>query len=174
MEDHITEKEGKELKKIDEINIQKHLYSIFENPENFFKSYTVNLKSSISILFAYFTITNILREIDSSEECSNKAADYFLGKCSLIEWLDILINFYQYNIFIIDYILDNHDNNILDLYNKRHINKKTMKQMMMSFSELRAKITNDRDSVAKCIPEIEEEKEQIKEDLDGFSGSHFG
>ena len=161
-----TVQEDKSLFKIDSINVKKETCHIIDNPIKFFEPYLKNINGSTATIFAYFSIFVILQKIDTSEELCTKTADYFLARYSIDEWLDKLTKFYEYTIFIITHLVENHDNSVLDAYNKKQITQNMMKNIMQSFIGAKKQLTENKEATTELLTCIEKEKERIKDFLD--------
>jgi hypothetical protein len=166
MQDKISYQKSKRLEQIDSIDIEKELYRIMENPEKYFEPYLKNVKNPAEIIFVQFSILGLLRTIDTSKKFCIKSADHFLSKYSVTKWLDKLSDFYEYNISIINYILENHDNAILDIYNEKQITKTMMEQRLLAFNKAKKQLTKDKEDAMTCLKDLEVEKEKAKEFLD--------
>lgn len=156
-------KEQKIIIKIENINAKKECFKILENPSQYFQPHFNNLQNPYAILFAKFSVLTIIREIDTSEEICEKTADFFMEKYPIITWLDKLISFYQYAMSTIDYIIEKHDNIILDMYNDKIFDKKTMIQGMTSFKDIKEMLIKDKTELEKCLAEMEDEKKQAED-----------
>jgi hypothetical protein len=137
-----------------------------ENPEIFFNQYLKNIHSTVSTMLAQWSILSILRTIDTSEKFCNKSSDYFISKYSVTTWLDKLSGFYEYTISLITYIIENHDNSILDLYNEKKITQAMMVRGISSFNKAKKQLVKDKDDALICLRDLEVEKEKAKEFLD--------
>ena len=164
MRSQITKKEINILKKIDTIDAHKEAFKILDNPENYFNEYLKKVKSPVAIIFTYLSILSLLREIDTSEDICEMTCDYFIEKYSIDDWLNKLTNFYTYITFAIDYVINNHDNTILDSYNMGQIDSSIMKKSMKSFVIVKKRMLEDKDSIRDCISDLEAEKNR----MDGF------
>ena len=156
------------LAEIDNIDIIKNAIKIIENPEVFFNKYFNKIKDPAGIVFAKFAVLIVMKEMDSSTEASEITVDHFSKKIHPIKWLDTLISFYEYMTETATYILDNHNNVILDLYNAKEIDGKLMKMGMKSFAKVQENIIQDVAKLKEVIADIEEEKKRIgdMEDID--------
>jgi hypothetical protein len=163
MQDKTIASEFKCLEQINSIDIEKELFSIMENPEIFFNQYLKNIHTPSSIMLAQWNILSILITIDTSEKFCNKSADYFLSKYSVEKWLDKLSGFYEYTISLITYIIENHDNSILDLYNEKKITKTMMVKGISSFNKAKKQLVMDKDDALICLRDLEVEKEKLKD-----------
>jgi hypothetical protein len=162
----VSQKENEYLKQLDSIDVEKELYPIMENPELYFDAYLKNIKGSASLIFAQFSILMTLRTIDTSEKLSKKSADHFMSKYPIEKWLSKLTNFYEYGLSIIDYIIENHDNSILDMYNEKQITKIQMEKGLIAFDKAKKQLAKDREDMVVCIAELEVEKEKARDFLD--------
>lgn len=155
----ITKDEGDFLKKIDSIDINKDVYLIAENPNEYFEPFLKNIESPIALIFAKCSILIIIKKIDSSEELCSKMANYFLEKLPLETWLDTLSRFYEYSLATIEFIDEHHNNAILDLYNSNKIDKEMMKRGMEAFTGARKQLLRDKEDMKKLIADLEIEKQ---------------
>ena len=154
---------------IDGIDINKNAVKMIENPKAFFDKYFNKIKNPSAIVFAKFSALIVMKEMDSSTEVSEITANHFSKKYNPIEWLDKLITFYEYIMGTATYVLDNHGNTILDLYNAKEIDKKTMKMGMKSFAKIQGNIAQDIVNLKEVIANIEEEKKRIKNIEDSWT-----
>lgn len=168
----ITLKEDKVLSKIDNIDINKEVLNILKNPIKFFEMYLKNIKNPLSKIFAYFSILVILNKIDADGKLCEKTVDYYIDKYSMEIWLEKLINLYTYRISLINYLLENHNNVLLDIYNEKIIDKETMEKGIKTFISAQRKLQQDVVDLNKYIEDLQKEKDSgnYKDGFTGFSG----
>lgn len=161
MREGVTKEETDIIEKLEAIDINKEYRNILNDADKYFQPYLKKIKNPIAKIFVYFSIFAILKKIDTSDDLCNKAASYFLDRYSVKEWLNKLIDFYNYTISGIDYILNNHDNSVLDYYNKKQISKETMIHNMKSFVSVRNIFLKNKEMIEGCIGDLEKEKENF-------------
>jgi len=166
MQSLITIKESKMLEKIDLINIDQDAFEILKNPSKYFNQYTASLQNPLSIVFAHFSILLVIRKLDTSQDIAQKSADYFLTQMPPEQWIDTLIKFYLYVISLTDFLLTNHNNIILDLYNENKLSKRDLKKGMLSFDVAQKQLIIDKEETLEHIRILEKEKENLTRAID--------
>ena len=166
MKKKVSGQEKDTIKQIESIDYKEDAFEIMEDPAKYFELYFKNVHTPTGKILAHFSVLSLLRRLDTSEELAQKTSDYFLDKYTVPEWLDKLMGFYNYGISIMNYLLDNHDNVILDMYNDKLINKKTMEKGMKSFQTVQKTLKTDKEALGKCIVDMEEEKRRAQDYLE--------
>jgi hypothetical protein len=160
----ITSREDKALQKIDNINIDQDALNILMNPNDFFLPYTKSIKNPIAIALSRFSILIILKNIDGNNEIVKKHFDYFLQNYTIEEWFEKLDTFYSLALSCAQFLLDNHDNFILDAYNEKRINDHSFNKTMEIFNTMKPLLLTDAENLKNCLNEIEIEKQRLKEE----------
>jgi len=163
MKREIPLSEAKILKKIATLNPKKESIKILQDPSKYFEKYTKDIKTPMGILFSKFDILTLLKKIDTSDEICDHTTGYFLDRYEVNDWLDILTIFYQYSISMIDYIIEHHNNIVLDIYNAGNISKDAMIESIKAFTSSKNKLLKDKDGMQNCILGLEEDKKDFEE-----------
>lgn len=159
------------VQELDRLNLKKDGYKIIEDPENYFKPYFERVTTPLAIIMAKLSIFFILRKLDSEEEKAQEDLNYFSKKYSLIQWLDKLAGFYNYAITTANYVLNNHDDLMLDLYNEGLLSKTGLSNTMQTFLGTKEILEKDIEILSKCHEEILKEKEEVKDKMDGYQSA---
>jgi len=164
----LSEEERIFIEKVESINIEKNAIKIMDNPSSFFSPYLQNPPNNAVLMLAKFCIYTIMKTADNDDKIGENISQHFSKNYSILTWLDKIESFYIYLAEdIIDYILKNHDNSVLDLYNEGHVDKEIMKKTMSSFHEIKNGFVEEKEMILHWIEEIREEKQTLKE-LGGY------
>ena len=160
----LSEKERIFIEKIESIDIEKNAIKIIDNPSSFFFPYLQNPPNDAILLLAKFCIYTIMQITDNNDKIGKNTLQYFTKNYSVLTFLDKIEFFYTYLVEnIIDYIIKNHDNFTLDLYNEGNIDKNMMNKTMSSFAEIKNNLVEEKKIISYWIEEIREEKQLLKE-----------
>jgi hypothetical protein len=154
------------VQELDRLDLKKDGYKIIEDPESYFKPYFERITTPLAIIMAKLSIFFILRKIDSEEEKAQEDFNYFSKKYNLIQWMYKLANFYNYAITTANYILDKHNDLMLDLYNEGLLSKTGLSNTMQTFLCTKEILEKDIKILSKCHEEILKEKKEIKDKMD--------
>lgn len=154
------------LDELEYLDSLKFVYEILDNPEVFFEPYLTKLKNPISILHGKFIIFVHIKTIDGYSPKRPSEYKNLIEKYGPLKMGEVFNRFYNYVIDIVEYILENHDNVMLDLYNDGRLSKERMTQTIMLFKETQKVLLSDKEELYKILDEIEETNKMIKEKYD--------
>lgn len=156
----LSKSEQSLLQEMNKINIKKSYKDIVENAEDFFALYLSKCKTPIANIIVRMAIVHMIEETDT---LAQPAKFSIKGRDNILKTFNSFSGFYEYALSIIDFIVENEDNAILDLYNDKKINEKELRVSLKISRAAQSRFGRNRKQLKKILSDISSAIERLKE-----------
>ena len=158
--DNLSKSEQSLIQELSKVNIEKNYKNIIKNTENFFQSYISKCKTPIGNIIVRILIVRLIQRADTLGDPNKFLIN---NRKDALTTFNDFYDFYEYILNIIDFIIENEDNAILDLYNDKKIGEKEFKESLKISKVTKLKFHKNKKELDKILSDIAEAIRKMKE-----------